>query len=563
LDAPLAFLLPLSLVAYGVAIEPALSQAKLAGLFLQIALFYTLVNGLRNSSDFWRFARFLLLATTAIAILGLLSTDWQAVRLIELPQIYSSIPELGQIMPGIPIDPDPTAFSPRRIGAALALLLPLATTILFFGRRRSDRILALIAALIGGAVLLLSQAIMGVVGFACALLLVASWKHRQLRWITLLGLLALAIMVLIVQPLPPSLFDQDNPIGIAAILRLDMWRQALHMIHDTPFTGVGLDNFQVAQTHFYIGHLLGPETHAHNLLLQTMTDLGVIGLFILLWLMGAFFYAIIYVLRVEPSNEDNLLLIAAAAGVVAYLVGGLLDGLALGDRPALILSALLGLGMAIAVRVKEERDIPGQLWDKMKGLWAFVIPACLIVLGVLLSPSARQRNLAAVTAHQLIYNVRQTGEPAGVKLAAATGLIQKAIQNDPDNPFLRGDLASLLAWQSQYDASISALRQRVALDGQNPLGLYAPFTLWQRQLAGQSSQDAWLDTLLIYRHWRNRYPDRAETYVLTALVWAERIGEADQAIATLQQGMDRGAAPIGLLDYAMGQIAISNSDNHG
>ena len=109
---------------------------------------------------------------------------------------------------------------------------------------------------------------MGIFGLAVALILLAAWKMPKPRWLIPSSFLLVVVAFLNYRSSLANLLDPNHPIGIAAVLRLDMWRQALYMIRDTLFTGVGPDNFSIAQTNFYVGHLIGPESHAHNLLLQ-------------------------------------------------------------------------------------------------------------------------------------------------------------------------------------------------------------------------------------------------------------------------------------------------------
>ena len=103
---------------------------------------------------------------------------------------------------------------------------------------------------------------------------------------------------------------------------------------------------------------------------------------------------------------------------------------------------------------------------------------------------------------------------------------------------------------SQY-----ALRQRVSLDGQDPFGRYAPFLKWRQQLKDEPAPENWDGLLTIYKHWRNRFPDRAEGYILTALVWAEGKGSLAQAKAILKTGMDRDATPRQILQSSLIQLS--------
>ena len=553
MDAPIVLLLLTALTGYIVAVDPAVSQTKLIWFVVQVGIFYGLVITLRSEKNIGRVARLLVIGTLILALISLVGTDWGQVRLVNFPGLYDRLPTLLGRLPSSGIDPDPNSFNPRRIGAAIAMLLPLSIVLFIFGRQRWDRLLALLTLVVGGLVLILSQAVMGFFGLAMALLLIGIWWRRWLAWVAGAGALALIAAVVLYDPqrFALTLLDINHPLGLAIVLRLDMWDRALAMIYDMPFTGIGLDNFPLIQTNFYIGQLIGPETHAHNLALQTLIDIGIFGLLGLLWLLVAFFLTVIQAYKTTTSRDMQLLLLGLAAGVLAFFAGGLLDSMALGDRPALILWVMMGLGTAIAINVSRKSAASRNVWwDVATSRWLLVVPALLILVALLIFPSARQRNMSLVMAHKVIYEARTTGElPAG-KADAAVSDLNHALVLNPNNPELHGALASLYAWQGAEEASLAALRRRVALDRQDPLGRYAHFLKWRLQLAGEPLPGPSAGMLEIYRPWRIRFPHRAETYVLTALVWQERLGQTDQATSFLQAGLDKGAEPRELLlDY--------------
>jgi len=557
MDVPIVLLLLTALMGYLVAIDRALSQTKLIWFVVQACVFYILAIGLRSEKNIGRVVRLLVIGTLVLALIGLVGTDWRQVRLINLPGLYDRIPRLLSGLPSSGIDPDPNTFNPRRIGAAIAMLLPLSVVLLFFGRPRWDRLLALVTLLVGTVVLILSQAIMGLFGLSVALLLIGVWWRRRLLWVALAGLVALVAVIILYDPrqIALALLDINHPLGIAILLRLDIWSRSLAMIYDLPFTGIGLDNFPLLQTNFYIGHLLGPEPHAHNLILQTMNDLGIFGLLGLIWLLLAIFFTVFQGYRTTTSRHMQLLLLGLAGGILAFIAGGLLDSMALGDRPTLILWVMMGLSTAIAINARREAAATHNMWwDVATSRWLLFVPALLLLLALLFLPSARQRNVSLVMAHQAIYKARTTGELQADKAKATVSELNHALILDADNPELHGALASLYAWQGAEEASLNALRRRVALDKHDPLSRYAPFLKWRLQLTGEPLPGPSEGMLQIYKPWRNRFPDRAETYALTALVWQESMGNTERASSFLHAGLDKGAEPRELLLEYLNQI---------
>ena len=186
-----------------------------------------------------------LVGITAVALLGLVGTDWDNVRLLELPQVYDRLPRLISGVPNSGLPRTSDLFSPREVGATMAMLLPVAVIFLFWGRSWQIRSPAASAVLVGTAVLSLSQAVMGYWGLGLALLLILIWWRRWL-WVAIpIGLLTVGGLVFIVGPtqLALTLLDINHLLGIGFVLRLDMWSRALAMIGDMPFTGIGLNTY--------------------------------------------------------------------------------------------------------------------------------------------------------------------------------------------------------------------------------------------------------------------------------------------------------------------------------
>lgn len=103
------------------------------------------------------------------------------------------------------------------------------------------------------------------------------------------------------------------------------------------------------------------------------------------------------------------------------------------------------------------------------------------------------------------------------------------------------------------EAAITALRQRVLSDGPRALDHYAPFVAWQRQLADAPAPPPWTGTIRLYSQWMSRFPDRAENYVMLALIADEQPDAPTIATSLLQSGREQGAEPGQLLSFYLEQ----------
>lgn len=555
MNLPELLLLVMALIGFFVSIDSQLSEPKLWGIFLQTILFFSVLNGLHERGDVQWLAVGIVLLTAVTIVLSLVGTDWATVRLIDLPQLYDRLPQLLQGVPDSGLSPGQELFSPREVGATIGMLLPFVTVVAVGGRSRWLRLLAALTLLAGALMLLLSQAIMGLFGLLVGWAIIAVWWKRWLVAPMLLAGVVLAFLIARAAPLrfASQLLSYDNPIGIGVVLRLDIWSRALAMIADMPYTGVGLNTFPLIQTHFYTGFAIGPEPHAHNLLLQTAVDLGLPGLFAFLWLLVAFYITAWSTVRKQADRQWSLLVIGAVASVTAYIAGGVIDVVTLGAKPVAAVSVFVGLVGALhwlSRGLEQPLAAPaaeGRRWQMMD-LGVIVLLIALLAASIPLRPGAVASNKALVAAHKSLFTARRLGLLPKNDSEVAGGWLAQAIEMDPTNAQLYGVQGSLLAWEEDPPAALEALARRVELDGQNPLG-YAPFLSWQRRIAGQPPEEEWHTLLRIYRQWESRFPDRAENHVLVSLVLEQHLQDASQALAVQDAALAGRTGPRSLLEF--------------
>ncbi|HSH04779.1 MAG TPA: O-antigen ligase family protein [Anaerolineae bacterium] len=531
LGVPIIWLGVMSVVGYTVSVSAEVSWAKLWGMWGQIAFFWSVLNGLQTEAD-WRLVRWgYLLLPLAVAVVSFIGTDWSQVRLAYIPAIYDHLPQLSLGLPGSGVPRASELFHVRQVGATMALLLPGPLAWALWGTGW-ERWVAVVSTVVAVVVLLLSQALMGLLGLAVAIWLLLAWRWRGAVWLPVGGLLVLVGGIGVYGPsrLLAMMLDETHPLGLPIVLRLDMWSRAVAMVGDMPVTGVGLNSYPLIQTHFYIGYLLGPEPHAHNLWLQTAVDLGLPGLIAFIWLILGFLWSARRAYQQIELERDRIWVMAAVAGVVAYVAGGLLDTMTLGAKPMVAWWGLLALPTALAWLGQEEEPT-GWGWGKR---WFIVVP--VVVMGGLWLLSA-ERQMAAWRGHQAVYAARM-GEVDADLLAMAERYLAVDWGDNGDLWHLRGSVAG---WQGDVAAARAAWTRQIEVDRERPLARYAPFQAWRAQLEGESvAEDEALTK--IYTIWRTRYGQRADYYLLLAL-WAEEQGDGVGAAEVLAAGRAAEAQP--------------------
>jgi O-antigen ligase len=523
-----------------------------------MAYYYTVVNIIDVGKNAGRVVAVLALMTICVVGLSLMGSDWDNARMFPIPAIYDNIPNLISGLPGSGISMSGDLFNPRWVGITMGFLVPTSLAVALFGEGRELRVLCSLAALLGTGTLLLSQSIQGLLGLTAGIIFLVIWRSRWSLLVIAIGatLVTAGLMRIGPQSIIEYLLTIDNPIGIAVVLRLDIWSRALAMIENMPFTGIGLNTFPLILSDFFPGYLLGPEPHAHNLYLQTALDFGLIGLFALLWLVVAWCVAAYKNYQRADSRLYQVLLAGLAAGIISYLAHGFLDSLMLGAKPSVAIWVMLGLGAQSLPEIPAEqtRSALGQHVASVRLYKAIplVILALVIILILVTTPTALTTNNGFIFAHQGLYQAHETGTPPRRALQVAQSYLIRSYEADPENVYVADTLGRIYAWEDDYRQATQTFIRRIKIDSVDPFHNYYPPTSLLRKLKGESmgAEDHWEDLIKVYRHWMNRYPDHAEHYVRMALVWELYNDDPERAASTLNSGLENNAQPSGIFrDY--------------
>lgn len=547
LDGAMALLFLAACAGLAVGADPAVGLPRFWSVILGLALYYALANSLPGVRAARLVGDLLVAGGAGLALLTLLGSDWLNARMMGLP-LYRALPPLLR-------DPgDGGLFNPRVMGMGLAVLLPVPLAMALLGRGARRRLLGLAVALLMAGVAILCQSLQAVLGMGAALVVLAAWRSR---WLLLalplaLGLAVAALAVVGPETVAMIALSPDHPAGLGVVLRLDMWSRALAMVRDLPYTGIGLDAFPLVQSGFYTGFIIGPEPHAHNLYLQLALDLGLPGLAAFLWLVLAFGRMAVRAGGRGAEPGDRALLAGTAAGLAAYLAAGFMDT-PWATKPGVLLWALLGLGVAVALRVRPDlRPRDGRRFLPLAGL------AAVMALGLALWPGLAARNLGSLLAHRALAVAQQGGPVDTAAMGRAVGLLERGLPARPADGQVHRTLGRLHAWLGHQPAALEALEQSVALDIEDPMARYGPWLPPLRRLTGQEPPPAADDLLRVYTHWNNRYPARAEGYVLVSLILAGPKDDEARARQALEAGLEAEAQPRDLLVYCLGREPVSS-----
>ncbi|HUS15050.1 MAG TPA: O-antigen ligase family protein [Chloroflexia bacterium] len=136
--------------------------------------------------------------------------------------------------------------------------------------------------------------------------------------------------------------------GSSNLSRFAIWRPAWAIIKDHPLTGIGLDQFLYQDPAYGIPNTrFQTVNHPHNLLLDAWLRLGVWGLALVLALLAVYFLSGLRAYRGRRGTVVGGLVLALLAGMIDYVVHGMVDQAYFTQDLALSFWMMLGLLGAI------------------------------------------------------------------------------------------------------------------------------------------------------------------------------------------------------------------------
>ncbi|MGQ0601847.1 MAG: O-antigen ligase family protein [Anaerolineales bacterium] len=215
------------------------------------------------------------------------------------------------------------------LGRALPVALALALAVINSSSSVVGRVFYVLAAVVMGAAIALSfsrGALLLGVPAALAVILIG-WQGRRGAVVVGMGMLLALIALPFLAQLPrlAGVFDFQSGTGF---FRVNLWLSAWRMFLDHPWLGVGPDNFLYAYRSFYILPAAWQEpnlSHPHNIVMDFLSRLGILGLACAAWLLIGFWRAALTpISEATPSSigrggtELRIGLMALVADMLAH-----------------------------------------------------------------------------------------------------------------------------------------------------------------------------------------------------------------------------------------------------
>jgi putative inorganic carbon (hco3(-)) transporter len=371
------------------------SLPKICGIILGLGIFYAVAREGQTQRGWWLGAILLMGFGLGISVLGVLGTNW----IKKIAFLTPIVSRLSPRITGLPGAEE--GFHPNYVAGALLWVIPAFIVIswLLISKAREIRkrigkswALLIIFSMSGLTlwvlgVFVLTQSREGYIDLVLTLpvlillILPSRWKRIGLISLFLI-FIGLGIYLSLNWSMVSSwLSNSDlasNPAFSVDTLngRLDIWSRAIYGIQDFPFTGMGMNTFRKLMPVLYPlfnASIAIDVGHAHNEFLMAALDLGIPGLvaFVALYIIA--FWMLVRIWRgadkgaspdqLQPgaprsrirliSVLDNLSLstpsllktavVGLGCGLLAHLLWGMTDAMALGARPAFLFWIVLGL----------------------------------------------------------------------------------------------------------------------------------------------------------------------------------------------------------------------------
>jgi len=353
INAALWCLLAMVAVSLAATFDIRFSLGKVSGVILGVLVFWAACRWITTRERLDVALAVYALAGAALAVIGLLGTNWIN-KFSILGAVINRLPRAIRGVPGAE-----EGFQPNAVAGCLVLFVPLQIAALLQLRRgrsqswwRSMPVQSSLMALTTGT-LLLTQSRGAWVGLIVAAVCVMTWHSRRTRVLAAVFVSALVVLALAAGPrrVVDLAISQTGP-GMAGNVpgRVELWSRAIYAIEDFPFTGMGMNVFRRAMPILYPAFLTSPDydiAHAHNHLLQAALDLGLPGLvaYSAIWLVIAALLAA--VTRRAPEAADRTLASGLGTGLIAHFAFSMTDAIPLGAKVGILFWLTLALAVAL------------------------------------------------------------------------------------------------------------------------------------------------------------------------------------------------------------------------
>ena len=456
------------------------------GLILAAILLCLALARLPHARATWVATAALAVAGAAASLYFLLTQDFMAAE--AKFRLLGRIGFMVQtVRPALPLHP----VGSNQAGAVIAMMAPAGLQLALGGWRSRGRTYgrlalatAAICLIVSSVGLLLSASRGAWLALAVTLMLWAAWaaggripalqERRGDR--LLIPAFALLVALIIFRPALTTFIQGFMGEGIN---RLDLMRLSTLLVHDYPFTGIGLGTYPLVFSTYVLLIHVGFIGSPHNLYIELAAEQGVAGLLVFLAIVVLTFrLAWIVSGRQASRSSGPLPLAGAVAMLIVLLIHGLVDD-PLYARRAALLFLLVPSGLVTGMwRITAPAKPGARPGPRTRRAWlaGAALLALLLVAGILARrplAAAWHANLGALSQTRAELTVYDSAHFDRLSLdavrrqtdtAVAEAQFAQALDAAPGNVTAAQRLAMLARARGDYSTSL-ALLERIAAAG--------------------------------------------------------------------------------------------------
>jgi len=186
------------------------------------------------------------------------------------------------------------------------------------------------------------------------------------------AILAIPFIPIILSFIPETIIERITSIGnledTSSNYRLNIWLASITMIQDWWVSGVGLGIDSFMQVYPFYAFATVFTSHSHNLYLQILIELGIVGFFVfalvVIFAFKSAAHARAIASAVESKNSPlSVMSVAISAAIVGFLIQGLFDHALYNYRVFLMFWMVVGFASICKFIAKDEREKEGVAVD--------------------------------------------------------------------------------------------------------------------------------------------------------------------------------------------------------
>ncbi|MBO5930347.1 MAG: O-antigen ligase family protein, partial [Clostridia bacterium] len=321
-----------------------ISSVSQVAVHLSFILFYfVVVNTIRTKTQWLALIKLFLLSSFVVALYGVLQ------NFVGVQGAESWLDE--DMFEGIRVRVYSFFNNPNVLGEFLVYTIPLCAAMLWGKMNKAYKTLFgfILISMAACMIFTWSRGAWLGVFFACALFLVIMDK----RWV-FFGVLALLLLPLLMvlsgnTTILERLISIGNTADTSTAYRVSIWKASVNIIQDYWVSGIGVGSKAYGSVYpLYALSGANFALHSHNLYLQVLVEMGVIGIGALLSMIVAFVRQVFSdkVIGAHKTDVHAKLVIALGAGLLGFLLQGFTDYVWYNYKMLMIFWIFLALGIS-------------------------------------------------------------------------------------------------------------------------------------------------------------------------------------------------------------------------